>query len=281
MVPREGGDRQRPENGQHGDWDQKHQHDIRDPARHRKGADQELSLKALRPRGRRLGLTQRRPRQLGQRDKAKAAPLQTRHQASQRGHGLPAIPAAVVEEHHAAPPPGRRRVTNDPGDTGPPPVLGVVIGEGDQVARIDRRGQLRRRRAGDRLRAARVGRAKEPRANAGRADDRGIGHRHLQVSLPAGRRGQVDVVEGVGAELESLVFEARHDVGIPDHALADHEEGSRHLQPLEGSRDPRRPARIRPVVEGQGDAPSHRSLARSEPVALAPPDRRGPPERGV
>ena len=149
------------------------------------------------------------------------------------------------------------------------------------MARVDGRGQLRRVGAGDRLRAARIGRAEEPRANPGRSDDRGIGHGHLQVPLPARRRRQVGVVEGVVAELEALVLEARHHVGVLDHALADHEEGGRHAQPPKQGRDPRRPARIRPVVEGQGDAAS-RPGAGSERAGCPRParSRRSPGARG-
>ena len=88
------------------------------------------------------------------------------------------------------------------------------------------------------------------------------------------------MAERVVTELEALILQRRGHVRVLDHLLADHEEGGRHVQSLEQGRNPRRPARVRPVVEGERDAAADRALARSESVALDPPDRGGALKRG-
>ena len=254
---------------------------LRRPPGHRQRAEEKLPLDVLRGRGGRLCLRAADAGERGERNESEAALLEAWDEALHSGERLRAVPAAVVEEDNATAMAGRGRVSNDLRNARPLPVLGVVVGQRDQVSGVDGRGDRRLLGGGDGLRAAGIGRPEERRANVGRPGDRRVRHRHLEMTLPLRDRRQVHVVEGVVAKLEAVVGEVAHHPGVADDVLPDLEEGGLDPEPLERGRDPGCPCRIRAVVEGQRHAPAHAGLARDEAFPGRPPDRGGTVQRGM
>jgi hypothetical protein len=67
--------------------------------------------------------------------------------------------------------------------------------------------------------------------------------------------------ERVVAELEAVAAKALDDLRMADDLAADDEEGRRGMQAAQRGRDPRRPARVRAVVEREGDPLADAALA--------------------
>ena len=103
-----------------------------------------------------------------------------------------------------------------------------------------------------------------------RSGERVLGEPESAGAAPSpGSVRYVGVRERVVAELEALPVQAAHEVRMPDDLAADDEEGGGHVQAAQLGGDPRRPARIWPVVERERDAPPGRHVPGLE-AARAP-----------
>ncbi len=207
------------------------------------------------PRGsRRRDRARVQARELGDGDEPEPALPQARDQARERRDGLAPVTAAVVEHHDPARGPGRARVAHGRRHASPAPVLGVVVGQDDEVTLPGERGEgalvARRHGVGGR----RVGRPHEPRVATGDPGDHRLGQVELEPALPAWAARERDMGEGVVAELVAVAREHADEVWMAGGLTADDEERGRHALTAQHGGDFRRPARIGPVVEGEGDA---------------------------
>ena len=172
-------------------------------------------------------------------------------------------------EHDHAPASGRwRGIANDLGDARFLPVVGVVVGQRDDVSAARRLGQRALDARRDRVAGCRVRRADEPRVVAGDADQDGLGEFDLRAAQPFRTGGHRSVGEGVVADFLTGLVDVAHEVGVAGGLAADHEERAGDALPAEHFEDLGGPLRIRTVVEGQRDPFAGIGLRRAQPVAL-------------
>jgi hypothetical protein len=169
--------------------------------------------------------------------------------AVERRDGRGAVPAAVVQQHHLA----RRGAVHDGAldriRVRRLPVAGVLRREHREVALVARVPDGRPHRVVDRRVRRGVGRPQQRRGPPGRLDDRELRGVDLDLATPRGGRGEVDVREGVHAELVAFGDDAPREVGVVDHGGADREECRGGAVLAQDVQDARRPLRIGPVVE--------------------------------
>jgi hypothetical protein len=111
--PRQHGNRQSPETGRDGE---------------------QVTLHARPQPDGNVGGVRRQAREPGDGGEPVAVGLERAHVAVHRSDGLAAVAPTVVEHHHGAARTLRCRVGEDRGHAGAPPVLGVAVGEDDEIA---------------------------------------------------------------------------------------------------------------------------------------------------
>jgi hypothetical protein len=119
----------------------------------------------------------------------------------------------------------------------------------------------------------RVRRPEEAWADADRTGQSVVRQAELKPLLPAGKRGDIGVREGVVAELEAVAAKSTDHVRMADDLAADNEEGRRRVQAAQRTRDPRRPSRVGAVVEREGDPLADRALAGCQSVTAPRKER--------
>jgi hypothetical protein len=173
-----------------------------------------------------------------------------------------------VEHHDAAVMTARRGVAHDRRYARALPVSRVQIGERQQVVTADQLREPAVLADRDGIRGSRVRRPEQSRVVTGEPDDHRLRELELQIVLPPGPGGERRVCEGVIADLEPVAGELADDRGMARGLAADDEERGRNPLPLQHRRDPRCPAGVRTVIEGERDAPAGRLLTRDEPVSV-------------
>ena len=230
------------------------------------GGGKDCAAAAL-PRGRRghnrAGV---QARQFGDGDEPESPLSQTRDQPRDGGNGLAPVAASVVEHDDPARGPGRARAAYSRGHSPPPPVLGVVVGQDDEVTAPCKRSEGPLLVRGDRGGCRRVRRPHEPRVATGDSGDHRLGEVELEAALPTRAARECDMGEGVVAELETVAGEHADDVRMAGRFAPDEEERRRHVLTTQQGSNPRRPARIRAVVEGERNATARRRLRGDEVI---------------
>ncbi len=162
----------------------------------------------------------------------------------------------VVEQDDRAPAGhlGNGGVGDGPG-SGPAPVAGVLVDEGQKVpllAEVPGDGPGRAvQRAGGRG----VRHPHQRAVDAGGPGEGELGERQLPVDRVRRLRGQVGVGEGVHPDLVSRADEVPHEVGVAGGLPSGDEEGAGYVVAVEDLADPGRPRGVGSVVEGQNDRP--------------------------
>ena len=177
----------------------------------------------------------------------------------QRADRRLAIAARIVEQHdlRGARRAARRDLVDGAADdlvrVGQAPVERVDMQADRDIAQLRRRldrGDFGRRIG---IGVAQIGRAEQAQRAAGIGLDQPLRGEQLQPHRRDRQAGQVGMGGAVIAQLMPLRDDAAEQVRLAQRIGAGDEEGGGRVQAAQAVEDARRPARIGPVVEGQGD----------------------------
>ncbi len=157
-------------------------------------------------------------------------------------------------------------ILDDLGDPRTLPVFGIDVQPDIGVAEALRHQGRNQFIGCRRLGVTEIGRTQQAHRPAGIGLDDALGRVEFEANLPFRDLGHVRMGIGMVADIVAILDHLPQQGRVTDRLFADDEEGCRHVLLFQDLEDLRRPAAVRPVVEGQGQ------LARN--IAGAADDKR-------